>query len=211
MYRPVTILSLCAFPAVVAAQGTPAVGASQGKRVCIAPATIESAPNADGAMTAVRDALSGFLTGPGIAPVALQSKLQSLVREEAKQSNCTYLLIPTFKHVHKTGGSNILGRAAASAAASGVSQVTGSASGVAGRVAANAAQGVAYQAASNYAYGTKTKDEMTLGYRLESPTGQTLLEDKTTRKAESDGEDVLSPLVRQAAEKIAAVVMKPSP
>jgi ABC-type uncharacterized transport system substrate-binding protein len=55
----------------------------------------------------------------------------------------------------------------------------------------------------------KTKDEMTLSYRLESATGQVLSEDKSSRKAQSDGEDVLTPLVQKAAEKIVSAV-KPS-
>jgi hypothetical protein len=208
MYRPFKILGLCALPAAVAAQGNPAPGASQGKRLCIAPATIESAPNATEAATAVRDAFTGMLTGPGIAPVALQSKLQSLVRQEAKQGDCSYLLIPTFKHVHKTSGGGVLGKAALGAVQSGAYQAGGVAAGTAARVAVGAAQGAANQAASNYAYSTKTKDEMTLGYRLESASGQVLLEEKNSRKAESDGEDMLSPLVQQAAEKIAVLVTK---
>lgn len=209
MYRIVT-LALSTFPTVVAAQGSPGTSAATDRRLCIAPASVESAPNAADAMVAVRDAFSNVLAGPGVKPVALQAKLQSLVREEAKQSGCTYLLMPTFKHVHKTSGTGVLGKAALGAVQSGAYQVGGAASGTAARVAARAAEGAANQAVWNYASTTKTKDEMTLGVRLESSAGQVLLDEKTSRSAQSDGEDVLSPLVQQAAEKIAAIVTKPA-
>ena len=78
----------------------------------------------------------------------------------------------------------------------------------AGRIAGQAAYGAAGQAAYNYAVTVKNKDEVTLGYRLESGDGKVLLEKTDKRKAKSDGEDLLTPLVQQAAEAIAAVVAK---
>lgn len=203
-YRRLGIALLAALPAAVIGQSTP------GARICIAPATVESAPNAADAITAIRDAFSSLLTGPGITAVPLQSKLQSLVRDEAKQTGCPYLLATTFKHVHKTSGATILGKAALGAVETGAYQAAGAAGSTTARVAAGAATGAANQATWHYAYATKTKDEMTLGVRLESASGQVLLDDKASRKAQSDGEDVLTPLVQQAAEKIAAIVTKPT-
>lgn len=200
-YRILATALLLGTSSVSAAQGA---AAPAGTRVCIAPATIESAPSAADAMTAIRDAFSNILSGPGITPVPLQSKLQSLVRDEAKQSNCAFLLLPTFKHVHKTSGAGLLGKAALGAVQSGAYEVGGGSATT--RVAAGAARGAANQAEWHYAYSVKTKDEMTLSYRLESAAGQVLSEDKASRKAESDGEDVLTPLVQKAAEKIVSVV-----
>jgi porphobilinogen deaminase len=48
------------------------------------------------------------------------------------------------------------------------------------------------------------KDELTLAYRLETPDGKALVEEKDKRKAEQDGEDLLTPMVEKAAEKIVA-------
>ena len=188
-------------PALAIAQGAGAV------RICIAPAAIEVAPSAADAMTAIRDAFSGMLAGPGITAVQLQAKLQSLARDEAKQSNCSFLVLPTFRHVHKTSGTGLLGKAALGAVQAGAYEVGGNS--VATRAAAGAARSAANQAALHYAYSVKTKDEMTLSYRLESATGQVLSEEKSSRKAESDGDDVLTPLVQKAAEKIVSIV-KPS-
>jgi len=52
----------------------------------------------------------------------------------------------------------------------------------------------------------KTKDAMTLEYRLESADGRALLEKKEKRNASSDGEDLLTPLVQGAAENIVATL-----
>src|SRR5690242_3923057 len=107
--------------------GSLAVGQSApgtaGVRICIAPAAIESAPSAADAMTAIRDAFSTVLNGPGITAMPLQAKLQSLVRDEAKQSNCSFLVLPTFKHVHKTSGAGLLGKAALGAVQTGAYEV----------------------------------------------------------------------------------------
>ncbi len=202
-YRVLGTALLLGMFSSAAAQSTPPTTAT-GARICIAPATIESAPSAADAMTAIRDAFASILAGPGITPVPLQSKLQSLVRDEAKQSNCSFLLLPTFKHVHKTSGAGMLGKAALGAVQAGSYEVGGASA--ATRVAAGAARGAANQAEWHYASSVKTKDEMTLSYRLESPTGQMLSENKSSGKAESDGEDVLTPLVQKAAEKIVSVV-----
>ena len=67
------------------------------------------------------------------------------------------------------------------------------------------------QAAYNYAASVHDKDEITLGYRLESGDGHVLVEKTDQRKAKSDGEDLLTPLVQQAAEAIAGAVTHPAP
>jgi hypothetical protein len=77
-------------------------------------------------------------------------------------------------------------------------------------VAASAAAGAASAAAWDFATAVRTKDELTLTYRLEGADGAKLVEKTEKRKAESDGEDLLTPLVERAAEAIAAAVtMRP--
>jgi len=204
MYQHFSV-ALFVLPAIVSAQDATKASAVAERRICIAPASVESARNAAEAMIAIRDAFTNLLAGPGIKPVTLGAKLQSLVRDEAKQTSCSYLLMPAFKHVRTTGGSGVLGKAALDAIQSGAYQVGGAATGTAAR----AAEGAANQAVWSYASTTKTKDEMTLGVRLESSSGQVLLDEKNNRKAQSDGEDLLSPLVQQSAEKVAAILTKP--
>jgi hypothetical protein len=84
--------------------------------------------------------------------------------------------------------------------------VAGGAGSTAGRIAASAAAGAARTAAWDYAHNFRSKDELTLSWRLEGPDAAEVKKGKAKRKAESDGEDLLTPLVQSAAETIAAAV-----
>jgi hypothetical protein len=178
-------------------------------RICLAPASVEaSGGSATAAMDAARETFTSYLTGPTLAAEPLKARLASQVREEARQAGCPYLLLTTLKHVQKRGGASVLGRMAAGAAQEGAWQAGMSSGSAVGRVAGVAAYGAAGQAASNYATGMHTKDELTLGYRLESADGKVLMEQEDKRKAKADGEDLLTPMVQQAAEAIVAATGK---
>jgi hypothetical protein len=55
---------------------------------------------------------------------------------------------------------------------------------------------------------TRAHDEVELSYSLESDNGTVLKQGTAKRKATSDGDDLLTPLVEHAAEEIAAIVVK---
>ncbi len=193
-------LPMALAPAAVAAQSDPAA-APKATQICLAPASVEAAPAGMDPVTAVRDALTSFLTGPSLAVQPLSARLQSQVREEAKLAGCRFLLLPSIKHERKTGG-GLLGRAAGGAVQQGAWSVAGSAGSTVGRVAAGAVAGAASSAVYDYAYGSRNKDELTLKYRLESANGAVLAEKSEKRKAKSDGEDLLTPVVQRAAEGV---------
>lgn len=176
-------------------------------RICLAPATVLAAPTGMDPVTAVRDAFTSFLTGPSLAVQQLSARLQSQVREEAKIAGCAFLLLPSIKHQRKSGG-GLLGKVAGGAVQQGAWAVTGSAGSTVGRVVAGAAAGAASSAVSDYAYGSRIKDELTLSYRLETASGKVLVDKSEKRKAKSDGEDLLTPVVQQAAEAVADVAGK---
>jgi hypothetical protein len=177
-------------------------------RVCIAPTTVEAVTgNALDAANAVREAFASYLTGPTLTTEPLQSRLQSQAREEARGAHCPYVLLTTINHVHKTSMSNgLLGRMAGSAVQAGASAVGSSMGSTVGRVAASATASAAGIAAYNYSSSVKTKDELSLVTRLESASGEVLAERTDKRKAQSDGEDLITPAVAKAAEAIAAAV-----
>jgi hypothetical protein len=178
-------------------------------RVCLAPASVEAGSgNANAAIDAVRETFTSYLTGPSLRAEPLKARLASQVREEARQAGCPYLLLTTVKHVQKRGGGGLLGRMAAGAAQQGAWEAGVTSGSAAGRIAGQAAYGAAGQAAYNYATSVHKKDELTLGYRLETADGKVLVEKKDKRKAESDGEDLLSPMVEKAAEAVAAAAAK---
>jgi hypothetical protein len=176
----------------VAAQDAPAV-----QRICLAPASVEAAPSGSNPVAAVRESFTSFLTGPTLGVTPLQARLESQVRQEAKLAGCAYLLLPTIKHQRKTGGG---------AAEQGAYSVAGSSGSTAGRIAASAAAGAARTATWDYAHNFRSKDELVLTWRLEGPNGAELRQGKAKKKAGSDGEDLLTPLVQSASEAIAAAV-----
>ena len=197
---PLPLLLLPLAPAV--AQDVPAPATST-QRICLAPVSVESAPTGSDPVAAVRESFTSFLTGPTLGVTPLSARLESQVRLEARQAGCTHLLLTAIKHQRKTGG-GLLGRVAGSAAEQGAWSVAGGAGSGVGRVAATAAAGAARTATWDYAHNFRTKDELTLAWRLEGPDGAERQKGKEKKRAASDGEDLLTPLVQSAAETIAA-------
>ncbi len=199
-------LPLILVPVQAGAQD-PAPAGPNATQICLAPATVEAAPTGVDPVAAVRETFSSFLTGPSLGVTPLNARLQSQVREEAKLANCSYLLLTTIKHERKTGG-GLLGRVAGGAVHHGAWSAVGATGSTVGRVVAGAAAGAASSAAYDYAATSRNKDELTLTYRLESGSGAVLVEKSDKRKARSDGEDVLTPLVQRAAETVVGAVAK---
>jgi len=179
-------------------------------RICLGPTSVEATTgSAATAANAVREAFTSFLRGPSIATKALDARLQSQAREEARQSSCRYLLLTTLKHQQKHN-SGFMRRMAGSAAQQGAWAVGASAGSVAGRAAAGAAYGAAGSAAYDYATTVRNKDEMTLTSRLEDAGGAVLFERTDKKKASADGEDLLAPLVEQVSEAVVTAVGTPA-
>jgi len=174
-------------------------------RVCLAPSSVQMvAGSTDAAIDAVRGTFASFLNGPSLAAKPLTSRLASQVREEAKLAGCPYLLITTLKQERK-GGHTILGRAASGAVETGAWSVLGSTSSTPTRVAAGAAISAA-SATREVVSSFRAKDELTLGYRLEALDGRVVIAESEKRKASTDGEDVLTPLVEHASEAVVAAI-----
>ena len=177
------------------------------RRICLAPASVEASASSDAAIGAVQEAFTSYLAGPTLETQALKARLASQVRQEAQQAGCPYLLLSTVKH-EKKRGSGLLGRVAAGAAQQGAWEAGVASGSTAGRIAGQAAYGAAGAAAYSYASNFHAKDELTLAYRLESPDGKVVDEGKEKRKATADGEDLLTPMVQEAAEAVAGAVQR---
>jgi outer membrane lipoprotein SlyB len=172
-------------------------------QICLAPASAQMAfGNSVDAISAVRDTFTSFLTGPSISVTSLNARLVTQAREEAKLSDCPYVLFPTVRHERRTTG--LLGRIAAGAVQSGAWQAAGAAPSSATRVLAGATSAGAANVA--IAGQIREQDSLTLEYRLESADGRTLVEKKTKRSASSNGEDLLTPLVQGAAETVVSTL-----
>ena len=75
--------------------------------------------------------------------------------------------------------------------------------GIAGQVAGSMAQ-TAIMSASQMSGTTKSKDQFTLEYSLNSVDGAVKNANSFKAKAKSDGEDVISPMMEKIAEAIIA-------
>ena len=117
------------------------------------------------------------------------------IQAEAQQKECDYLVFANVSHKKGGGGFGSFMNSAAGKVASNV----GYGSGTAAVVATNAV------VAATVAQNIKAKDEMTLDVRLERPgaTSPTFAQ-QYKGKAKSAGEDIITPLVQQAAQAMLA-------
>jgi hypothetical protein len=191
-----------ALSAAAVAADTPAVD-EKPSASCIAIVTplVQGVPgNASEAAGGLRDLIVSYLTGPSVKTVLLEAKLPSQASEEAKQKGCEPLLLVTLTRKAATHGFlNALGRGANTTSW----QLPGGGSAASAAARAGAAGGL--QAAATMAQSTKTKDEVSLEYRLLAADGQIQLGPRTERRtAKSDGEDLLTPVVAEVAKVIVA-------
>jgi hypothetical protein len=186
-----------------------AQGAAEKTTICLAPAAVQmaSGSSADGG-TAVRESFASYLSGPTLAVTPLQARLASQEREEAKQASCRYVVYTSMKLEKNKSGGGLFGKIVGEAVQSSAYELRGRAGGsVAGRVVTTAAASAAAEAARNFASNVKTRDELTLDWRLESIDGAIVAKNTAKAKASSDGQDLLTPMVEQAAETIASAVV----
>jgi hypothetical protein len=192
--RSLWLLYAAALATTAQATNTPA-----SLQICLAPATTQaSLGNSADLMGAVRETFTSFLTGPSVTVKPLDARLAGQAREEARLSRCSYVLFPTVRHERKSSG--WLGRVAAGAIQSGAWEAAAAAPSSTARVLA----GTASAGAATYSVYSqiKSRDVLNLEYRLESGDGRVLIEKTSQRNADSDGEDLLTPLVRGSAEEI---------
>jgi len=157
------------------------------------------------AAQALRKSFASNLNGPSIEVVALNSQSPAQAIEEARQSQCDYILSASMNV--KKGGGSMFGRAMGNIAGSAAGQIPGGGSASTGAARSAAITGVYTTAA--IASTIKAKDEVSLEYKLDSvETAKTVLSNTAKAKAKSDGEDILTPLVETSAQTIVSTVKK---
>jgi hypothetical protein len=163
--------------------------------------------------TPIRNAEVALMSGPAIEIAALDSHIAIQLQAEAQQKQCDYVLFSNVAVKHSSGGG--FGKFAKfGGVAASLTPVGAAARGMAGAAAASAASAAASaaaQAAQQQAVSQlagfngqiKSKDDVTVQYQLVA-AGQAapLLQDSLKGKAKSDGEDVLTPLLQQAATTV---------
>jgi hypothetical protein len=166
--------------------------------------SVGEAMNAAELAGAIQNTLSQYLKTPQVELVQLEAKLPSAIDQEAKSKECDYVIYANVSH-KKGGGGFGFGKALGSIAGSAISTVGyGS---TAGAIASHTASTVIYTAASA-AGRVKAKDELTLDIKVNTTGGATTLAKQYKAKAKSDGEDIISPIIEQAAQAIIDAVAK---
>jgi hypothetical protein len=150
---------------------------------------------------AARNTLAEHLKSPAVELVALEAKLPSDAEAEARRKECDFVIYATVSH--KKGGGGGFGGMFGKVVAPAVGQVgighTGSTAGnVAGQVATTAVVNAGTMSAN-----VKQKDELTLDVKLQSPGNTSPAAARQFKsKAKSSGEDIITPVVEQAAQMI---------
>jgi hypothetical protein len=157
------------------------------------------------AAEAVRNTFASFLNGPTIEVVSLTARLPSQALEEARQSECDYVLYTSLTQ-KKGGGGGMFGRALGSVGGIAVGHIPVN---TRGEAAARSVAVGGVHTTANIASSIKAKDELSLEYKLESTDGAgPALANREKGKAKSDGEDVLTPLIEKAAEAVVRALKK---
>ncbi len=165
--------------------------------------------------TPIRNAIIFMMAGPAVEIAALDSRIPLQLQAEAQQKQCDYVLMSnvTVKRSNSGFGKFMkMGSMASNVTPVGMmahSMTAMAASQAAAQAAALTAQQQAMSQLSQFNGQIKSKDDVTVDYQL-YPTGQgqPKLQNSLKGKAKSDGEDVLSPLIQQAATSVLTEVTK---
>jgi hypothetical protein len=153
-----------------------------------------------GGAESVRTLEEQLLTSPKIEVVKITSLLPVQATAEAKAADCDYILTSAVNQKVKTGGFGGLKTFSSLAPVASMVPGVSSAAGMAGMAAAHTATVIAN--------GVKARAEVSFEYSLNTATGSNVLQSVEKVKAKTDGEDVLTSLVQQAATKIVTTVIK---
>jgi hypothetical protein len=157
--------------------------------------------NASQLASGVGNSLAEYLKAPNIELVQLEARLASQIDLEAKQKECDFVIYTNVAHKKGGGGFGKFMGGGGGALIGNVASLGGY-GGYGGAVAGQVAANAVYTAASMSA-SVKSKDELTLDIKLQAP-GNTApaLAKQLKAKAKSDGEDIITPLIEQAAQAI---------
>ncbi len=152
---------------------------------------------------AVQNTIGQYLKGTNVEIVPLEAKLAAAQAGEAKEKECDFVLNVTAAHKKGGGGFGGFGKVFSS-----VAPMIPMAGGVAGAVASQVVS-TAIITATSVSGNVKSKDELSLDFRMSSTTdNRTPLAKQFKTKAKADGDDIISALVEQAAQAIIDTVGK---
>lgn len=198
-----------------ASQSSPSAGSSVGEKkagiiriglAAVKTGAVGDAISAADLAAAVQNSLISYLKVPNIEVVSLEARLSSAIAAEAGQKECDYVIYSNVSHKKGGGGGfgGMFGQALGSAIGStGIGHTGSTAGNIAGQVATNAVVSATTVSAS-----VKSKDEITLDLKLNKVDGSPALAKVYKVKAKSNGDDIISQIVEQAAEGIVGTISR---
>lgn len=220
---------LLASSALALLASTAAAQAAGGKvKVCLVLPKAQLGQGSSGADVAepVRQTLLAYLGGPATELVPLTARIPIQIDAEAKETGCAFVLYSSVTQ-KKGGGFGKLLAAAAPVATMmpGMAGMGGNygtmaatqaiASAATTAASQDAAEEMQQQAMAALGGAAKTNirkgDQVTLEYRLVQPgVEKPLLTQSAVAKAKENGEDLVSPLIEQAATAVLTAIAKPN-
>jgi hypothetical protein len=201
--RSPTLVAACT---ALLSLGLPPPAGAQGEPtpICLAPssATLIGMQSADAGLV-IDTMLAEYLHGPRLEIIQLESRLATQARHEATDLGCGFVLFTTVEQKRRDSG--FTDRLAAGAIYSGAGSAAGVVESAGARVLAGAVSGAASTVVMSNE--VRSRDQMTLTYRLEAPGGRAVLNKSHKRRAGADSEDMITPLVEVAAEAVAGRIL----
>lgn len=196
---PVSAPQTDAPPAVAAKKaGTIRVGVS------VKTTAVGEGITANDLSAAIQNTLRTYLKGTKIEIVPLEAKLAAALTGEAKEKECDFVLYASAAHKKGGGGFGFGKMLAQTVAQTGLGHTGSVAGNIAGQVATTA-----IVTAGSMSGNVKSKDELTLDLKVQSPVDNSSpLTKQFKAKAKSDGDDIISAVVEQAAQAILDAIGK---
>ncbi len=160
--------------------------------------------NAQELAGAIQNLLGEYLKGSRVELVPLEAKLAAALDGEAKEKQCDFVLYATVSH--KKGGGGGFGKMFNSVAPM-LSNVIPMAGGMGGAIAGSVVS-TAVTTAAGASANVKSKDEITLDIKVNSLSGSAAFAKQYKGKAKSEGQDIISPMIEEAAQAILDAVAK---
>lgn len=181
------------------------VGRKQPGVIRVGLATVRTGAVGEGIMAAdlafaVQNTLQNFLKVPNVEVVTLETRVSSAVIAEIEEKECDYVIYANVSHKKGGGGGfgGMFGQALGSAIGhTGIGHTGSTAGNIAGQVATNA-----IVSATTVSANVKSKDELTLDVKLNKADGSSAMSKIYKAKAKSNGDDIISQVVEQAAEEL---------
>jgi hypothetical protein len=166
--------------------------------------SVSDGMNAQALAQVIQNTFAEQIKTPQIELVQLEGTAPSAIDAEAKNKECDYVVYANVSY-KKGGGGGMFGKIIGHAAGTAISSVGYGSTGAA--VAAGIASTAIYTAAS-LSGNIKSKDEITLEVKVQTPESTAVLTKQFKAKAKSDGDDIITAVVEQSSQAIVASVEK---